>query len=114
MGEAGDNLLAGDVGNDVLLGGSGKNIISGGQGKDSFVLDKSSSSVIADFQDGYDMLGVSSSINFSELKIFQQESDTIIGFSGNEWARLNGVSAKTLMKLILYLSELPQFGQCSF
>lgn len=96
LGDMGDDALVGGVGKDTLIGGQGNNQLQGGKNNDTFILDREGLAVIQDFQDGQDKLSKSCEFKFPELNVLQQGHDTVIQFSGDELARLNGVSASSL------------------
>ncbi|GBF82577.1 beta strand repeat-containing protein [Aphanothece sacrum] len=70
FGEAGDDLLDGGKGNDVLHGGLGNDIfaIAVGNGND----------IVQDFQIGFDKIGLSGGLLFTQLTIFGFGTNTFI------------------------------------
>ncbi|WP_052672423.1 SGNH/GDSL hydrolase family protein [Aliterella atlantica] len=93
LGEVGDDALIGGFGDDLLNGGAGINQLVGNSGQDTFILNRNGSTTIQDFQDGQDWLELAGTLEFSDLNIVQQGSETAILFSGSELARLPKISA---------------------
>lgn len=68
-GDSGDDILTGGLGNDVLVGDD----FSGGQGEDTFVLALGEGTdTIADFEKGFDFIGLSSGLTFNQLSFAAQ------------------------------------------
>ncbi|MFT7596313.1 MAG: hypothetical protein ACI8R4_003648, partial [Paracoccaceae bacterium] len=95
FGGAGRDFLSGRKGSDHLKGGSGNDTLSGGHGSDRFVFvagDASGEDVVTDFRRAEDKLKFHGPIEFDNLTIKQQNSDTAI--SGDEGSvTLQGISA---------------------
>jgi Ca2+-binding RTX toxin-like protein len=102
-GGSGDDTLMGGSGNDTIVGGTGNHTCSGGAGNDVFVMDMGNnttpgSSVITDYEDGFDKILLSGSLNFSSLLFIQVGLNTEIRLSSNQLvlALLLNVSATIL------------------
>ncbi|XQQ05421.1 MAG: calcium-binding protein [Leptolyngbya sp. IPPAS B-1204] len=105
-GGLGDDVLEGGGDNDILLGGAnrdtldggnGNDRLTGGRGADTFVLRiKSGSTLITDFEDGVDVLGLSAGIEPQHLRIVQEGSNTVVSWKGIELAVLLGIEARTI------------------
>ena len=115
FGNNGNDILQGDGGDDNLVGGDGRDILNGGQGIDSltgggdtitglddadiFIVkaynnpDTDNYDVIQDFELERDVLGLVNGIEFSELSINQNGTNTEISFanSGELLSVLEGV-----------------------
>lgn len=90
-GDGRDRLLGGN-GQDVLWGGTGNNVLIGGKGQDIFVLEPGAGrSVIQDFRDRQDKLGLLPGMNFRNLDIEQRGNRTIISMGNDVLAILRGV-----------------------
>jgi subtilisin-like proprotein convertase family protein len=91
-GNQGNDLLFGGQGSDTLLGGSGQDILSGDIGNDSLIggvdIDRfdfrpgDGNDIIADFQDGFDLIGLQDGLAFEQLQIVQFGNDTQITAPG--------------------------------
>ena len=76
-GELGNDFINGDAGDDLLTGGAGADTLLGGAGHDVFVLESCElHDVIVDFELGSDRLQLSESLNFGQLTIVDNESNT--------------------------------------
>ncbi|BBD65392.1 hemolysin-type calcium-binding region [Nostoc commune NIES-4072] len=99
FGGIGDDQIFGGAGNDWLYGGYGKDVLTGGYGADTFVLalDEGTDS-ITDFEIGKDKLALSGSLQFGQLLIQQQGSQTFIMNSSDNQvlAKLDNVTASIL------------------
>lgn len=84
-GERGNDYLHGRAGDDHVNGGKGDDVLVGGSGFDFFQFDdKWGNDVIEDFEDGFDLMDLSSQgLNFEALTITQSGSDTIITYNGD-------------------------------
>jgi Ca2+-binding RTX toxin-like protein len=97
-GEGNDTLFGGE-GDDLLIAGLGKDTLTGNEGKDLFGINSQAIITITDFTDGQDLLQLSESLSFDDLKITQGKgenaADTLISLNSNNEpiAILNGVSA---------------------
>jgi Ca2+-binding RTX toxin-like protein len=102
-GNAGDDILIASAGDDTLDGGTGADTLTGGSGTDTFIIranDGGSSitdaDTITDFTDGTDILGLDSSVNYSDLSFLQSGSDTVI-LKGSEYlVKLTGISRSAI------------------
>nr|WP_162916601.1 VWA domain-containing protein [Cohaesibacter haloalkalitolerans] len=94
VGNAGNNLLDGGNGNDILLGGAGNDrliggggndTMTGGTGVDTFVfLTHGEADVIADFQNGVDLLEIGTGVNsLAQVTVTDVGADTVLQFDGN-------------------------------
>lgn len=91
----GDDLLEGFRGRDLLTGGLGDDILTGGNGEDTFVLSANAGTdIITDFKVGYDVLGFSEGLSYSDLSF---EGNNILHGGTNEViARLSGFDTTSL------------------
>ena len=99
-GGSGNDTLSGGSGSDILNGGSGFNLLGGGSELegDRFDLDIDGFAEIADFQPGFDIIGLPAELPFSSL-IIQPDTNpanTLIHNGITVFARLNFVSASTI------------------
>lgn len=97
--EGGDNndILLGGANSDVLDGGNGNDRLTGGRGSDTFVLRiKQGTTLITDFEDGTDFLGLSAGIERNHLRTVQEGNNTVITWKGIELATLLGIEARTI------------------
>lgn len=95
IGGLGNDLLEGFKGRDTLIGGKGNDILTGGNGEDIFVLQtKSGKDMITDFQQGYDVLGLSQGLSFSRLGF--SGNDIFLKDTGETLATLSGFNTQTL------------------
>ncbi|MEM9089778.1 MAG: hypothetical protein AAGC93_13645 [Cyanobacteria bacterium P01_F01_bin.53] len=94
-GGVGDDLLEGFRGRDLLIGGLGDDILTGGNGEDTFVLSANTGTdIITDFKAGYDVLGISEGLSYSDLSF---EGNNILHGGTNEViARLSGFDTTSL------------------
>ncbi|WP_375475555.1 M10 family metallopeptidase C-terminal domain-containing protein [uncultured Nostoc sp.] len=87
--KSGNDTLRGGLGNDQLIGGSGADVfvLASGEGSDT----------ITDFQDGTDLVGLSS-LSFGQLTVVASGSNTLIYLTSNNelLATLNGVNYSLL------------------
>jgi Ca2+-binding RTX toxin-like protein len=91
-----DNLLGGNN-DDSLDGGEGNDTLTGGTGADEFILqNKRGSTVIRDFQDGVDVLGLSAGLNEKNLQLEQRGSSTVLSKNGVELAVLLGINTQQI------------------
>jgi len=116
-GDAGDDNLKGNDGDDQLLGGNGKDKMFGGKGKDTFLggvgdnlfvgnqgadifgLETGKgSTLIRDFQDKTDKLGLTGRLRFGSLSIEQSGGDTVISSGNDVLAVLKGESTRGITK----------------
>lgn len=105
-GGAGDDDLQGGDNNDILQGGSDKDTLDGGEGDDAvtgsggadtFVLRiKRGRTLINDFQDGTDVLGLSAGITTQDIQLQQQGNSTLISWRGIDLATLLGVNTQDI------------------
>jgi len=99
FGGIGDDQLLGGAGNDWLYGGAGKDVLTGGYGADTFVLALGEATdSITDFEVGKDKLALSNGLQFGQLLIQQQGSQTFIMDSSDNQllAKLDNVTASIL------------------
>jgi len=89
-GDGNDTLNSGN-GDDILIGGKGINLCIGGAGNDVFVLDLKGKTVVQDFSIQDDKIGLLGSLSFSDLKIAQDGSDTIVNSGNITLAVLQGI-----------------------
>ena len=99
IGGEGNDTLYGGKGNDTLFGSLGNDCLIGGLGSDRFLLGVDTGiDAIADFEDGQDLLILTSGITFSQLAITQSNSATLIRFvpTGEILASLSAISASQI------------------
>ena len=116
VGGADDDRLIGKSGNDRLKGGSGSDILRGGagddwlygqgggsdrlrgnRGRDTFVLERGEGeSIIQDFQDGRDRIGLSRGISFNQLDIAKVGNNAELSIGTDVLAILVGVRLNQL------------------
>ncbi|MBD2462004.1 hypothetical protein H6G89_13195 [Oscillatoria sp. FACHB-1407] len=97
VGKAGSDRLEGGDGADRLDGGTGNNKLTGGRGRDAFVLEPGSGrNLILDFEDRRDRLGISRTVDWSDITILQRGSQTFVTLSGDLVAILRGVQANQI------------------
>ncbi|MDJ0742844.1 MAG: cellulase family glycosylhydrolase [Xenococcaceae cyanobacterium MO_167.B27] len=96
-GEKGEDLLYGGLGNDTLFGGEGEDVLYGslgndtlfgGKGEDVFILRNDGSvDTILDFEDGEDIIELSTGLQFADLTITQgsesNSNDVLISLTEN-------------------------------
>jgi Ca2+-binding RTX toxin-like protein len=94
QGGSGDDLILGGANNDTLDGGDkGNDTLTGNAGTDTFVLrNKRGNTFITDFEDGTDVLGLSTGINTRNLRFEADGNNTIIRWQGIRLATLLGTS----------------------
>ncbi|MEG5139086.1 MULTISPECIES: DUF4347 domain-containing protein [unclassified Microcoleus] len=98
-GGAGNDLLDGCEGNDTLIGGLGDDCLIGGGGSDRFLLSTNSGiDIIADFENGQDLLMLGNGLRFEELTLKENSGSTSIKYvpTGEIIAVLNGVSPTSI------------------
>lgn len=96
-GGQGNDWLSGDRGNDVLCGGLGDDRLSGGKGRDIFTLEINSGfDVVTDFQNGQDVIKLSSGLELGQLSIVQQGRNSVIQFEGQSLMLLSNVRAERI------------------
>lgn len=72
-----NDVLKGGEGNDFIYGKGGANVVFGNNGADTFALEPNSGKVlIKDFNNDVDFLGLSSSLEFDDLKIVENAAGT--------------------------------------
>ncbi|MGB8686549.1 MAG: SBBP repeat-containing protein [Microcoleus sp.] len=99
IGGEGNDTLYGGKGNDTLFGSLGNDCLIGGLGSDRFLLGLDTGiDAIADFEDGQDLLILTSGITFSQLAITQSNSATLIRFvpTGEILASLSAISTSQI------------------
>jgi 2',3'-cyclic-nucleotide 2'-phosphodiesterase (5'-nucleotidase family) len=93
-GGGGSDRLFGGNGNDLITGGLGNNRAVGGRGRDIFVLTTGGGqTLVRDFQNGVDRLGIGASIRFNRLDIDQVGGNTLISLGRDVLAILQGENA---------------------
>ncbi|MEG4446707.1 Ig-like domain-containing protein, partial [Microcoleus sp. AT9_B4] len=98
-GGADNDTLTGGKGNDILDGGMGNDSLIGGSGNDIFALKAGEGfDIIADFNLGQDLIGLSGGLSFGQLEITQNTQGTIIKnlLTGEQLGVLSGVSANAI------------------
>ena len=91
-----NDTLWGEAGNDILNGGKGNDILVGGANNDIFVIALSNGTdIVQDFQDGFDRIGLSGGLLFTQLTILGTGTNTVIRntSSGEIFATLQNVSS---------------------
>ena len=97
LGGSNNDYLKGDRGDDLINGGAGKDRLYGGSGKDTFVLSAAiGKDIIYDFEDGVDTLGLSDGLNFNDLDIQGNGSNTNILLGNQVLATLNRVNSNLI------------------
>ena len=97
-----NDTLWGEAGNDILNGGKGNDILVGGANNDIFVIALSNGTdIVQDFQDGFDKMGLSGGLLFSQLTILGSGTNTLIKntSSGETFATLQNVSSTLITNL---------------
>ncbi|NJO78005.1 MAG: calcium-binding protein [Cyanobacteria bacterium RM1_2_2] len=95
-GNGNDNLQGGDN-DDTLDGGEGNDTLAGGVGADVFVLQqKRGDTLIRDFEDGIDKLGLSAGLNTKNIQLEQRGSSTVVSWNGIELATLLGTNTQQI------------------
>jgi Ca2+-binding RTX toxin-like protein len=95
-GNGNDNLQGGDN-DDSLDGGEGNDTLAGGVGADTFVLQfKQGSTIIRDFEDGVDKLGLSAGLRARNIQLEQRGSSTVVSLKGVELATLLGINTQQI------------------
>ncbi|MBF2050492.1 cadherin-like domain-containing protein [Leptolyngbya sp. NK1-12] len=98
LGGAGADRIVAGAGDDQIFGGTGNNRLTGGQGRDRFGLEAGAGrSLITDFQDGQDRLGLVG-FSFGELEITQRGRNTLIRSGDDLLAILSGVQPNQLTR----------------
>ena len=71
IGGAGNDIIFGNAGNDTLIGGAGIDTIYGGGGDDVFVIAAAdgATSMISDFVQGVDLIGLAGGLTFDDLTL---------------------------------------------
>ncbi len=97
LGGSNNDYLKGDNGDDLINGGAGSDRLYGGSGKDTFVLSTAiGKDTIYDFEDGVDTLGLSGGLNFNDLDIKANGSNTNILLNNQVLATLNRVNSNLI------------------
>ena len=104
-GNNGNDLLFGGQGNDSVNGGAGADLIHGHLGNDILIGGVGSdrfdfrpndgTNIIADFEDGIDVIGLSNGLTFAQLTILQVGNDTQIS-AGQLAITLQGIQASAI------------------
>jgi 5'-nucleotidase / UDP-sugar diphosphatase len=99
LGGNGNDKLFGNDGKDTFLGGKGNNLFVGGKGADVFGLETGKGrSLIRDFQDKTDQLGLTGKLRFGSLSIEQSGRNTVISSGNDVLAILKGETAGAITK----------------
>ncbi|MDJ0569816.1 MAG: calcium-binding protein, partial [Pleurocapsa sp. MO_192.B19] len=78
-GGSGNDSLYGGNGNDYLDGGNGDDTLIGGAGSDIFALESGQGiTIVNDFSDGTDFLGLIDSLDFDDLNIVNNSNGTAV------------------------------------
>jgi Ca2+-binding RTX toxin-like protein len=97
FGNGGNDTLVGGRGRDILVGGSGNNVLTGGKGNDIFVLEKGDGrSIVKDFQDQKDKLGLTYGLGFKDLSLKQRGDNTLISVDKDKLMLLIGVQSSQI------------------
>ena len=97
-----NDTLYGEAGDDILDGGQGSDVLLGGLNNDIFVIAVGNGSdIVQDFQDGFDKMGLSGGLLFSQLTILGSGTNTLIRntSSGETLATLQNVSSTLITNL---------------
>ncbi len=97
-----NDTLYGEAGDDILNGGQGSDVLLGGLNNDIFVIAVGNGSdIVQDFQDGFDKMGLSGGLLFSQLTILGSGTNTLIRntSSGETFATLQNVSSTLITNL---------------
>jgi len=97
-----NDTLYGEAGDDILNGGQGSDVLLGGLNNDIFVIAVGNGSdIVQDFQDGFDKMGLSGGLLFSQLTILGSGTNTLIRntSSGETLATLQNVSSTLITNL---------------
>jgi Ca2+-binding RTX toxin-like protein len=97
-----NDTLYGEAGDDILNGGQGSDVLRGGLNNDIFVIAVGNGSdIVQDFQDGFDKMGLSGGLLFSQLTILGSGTNTLIRntSSGETFATLQNVSSDSITNL---------------
>lgn len=105
-GSLGSDRLEGGNGNDILLGGANDDILDGGNGSDQLtgnggsdtfvLLSKRGNTLVTDFEDGVDFLGLSAGINQDDIRVEQRGESTLVSWRGIRLATLTGIQAQLI------------------
>lgn len=84
LGGRGNDRVSGGDGNDIVDGGKGRDVLSGGEGRDQFVFHKGDGrDRIVDFEDGVDLIDISSFGAATELpEVVDRGADAIVIYEG--------------------------------
>ncbi len=99
LGGEGNDILRGDEGYDILTGGAGNDTLVGGDNADIFELTSANcTDQILDYTDGEDKFSLDSHLQFDQLVVSQQDSNTEISLSstGEVLASLYEVNAQAI------------------
>ncbi|ELS03813.1 hypothetical protein Xen7305DRAFT_00035370 [Xenococcus sp. PCC 7305] len=79
-GGIGNDILRGGLGDDLLDGGLGHDVMTGGPGKDRFIISGQTAErdVIADYEDGIDLLELTDGLTFGGITVNQSGKNTEI------------------------------------
>ncbi|MBW4659542.1 MAG: 5'-nucleotidase C-terminal domain-containing protein [Drouetiella hepatica Uher 2000/2452] len=97
-GSGADRMLGGD-GNDTLYGGAGSDVMTLGRGRDVAALETGrGDSLIRDFAERQDKLGLSGNLTFGRLTIEQSGSNVLISLGNDLLATLRNSDADSLTR----------------
>lgn len=96
LGGKDNDTLIGGAGNDAIFGDLGDDLLTGGDGGDFFGFRSGNGAdIIADFQNGVDLIGLEATFSFTDLTITQIEANTQIAV-GDVSITLQGVQANSM------------------
>jgi Calx-beta domain/RTX calcium-binding nonapeptide repeat (4 copies) len=96
LGGKDNDTLIGGFGNDAIFGDLGDDLLTGGDGGDFFGFRSGDGTdIIADFQNGVDIIGLEATFSFSDLAITQVDANTQI-VVGDASITLQGVNATSI------------------
>jgi hypothetical protein len=96
LGGKDNDTLIGGLGNDAIFGDLGDDLLTGGDGGDFFGFRSGDGvDIIADFQNGVDIIGLEATFSFSDLAITQVDANTQI-VVGDASITLQGVNATSI------------------
>jgi RTX calcium-binding nonapeptide repeat (4 copies)/Calx-beta domain len=96
LGGKDNDTLIGGLGNDAIFGNLGDDLLTGGDGGDFFGFRSGDGTdIIADFQNGVDIIGIEATFSFADLAITQVDANTKI-LVGDVSITLQGVNATSI------------------
>ncbi|MGF1495714.1 MAG: hypothetical protein ACFB8W_02655 [Elainellaceae cyanobacterium] len=97
LGGAGRDRLEGGEGSDWLWGGEGSDVLVGDLGRDYFMLEAAPGrDLIEDFEDGVDVLGITTSLTAQDLQFRQRPLGVVIRWQNTAVALLQGAEVAML------------------